>query len=168
MTCTDVEQLLDGFVDAELVPSDLLAIARHAASCPACDQSVQEITALHEHVARTVREQAARLDLSDVWPSVAAAVDHRNSHRAHGRRLRAVSLLGGGLAAAASVAFWLAQAPPTQPPSRVATTSVSRRQTNLALIDRLAGKKVAVRREPKAGTTIIWVDYNSGLPELEP
>jgi hypothetical protein len=33
------------------------------------------------------------------------------------------------------------------------------RFTNDADIDRLAGKDIAVRREPKSGTTIIWVNH---------
>jgi hypothetical protein len=36
----------------------------------------------------------------------------------------------------------------------------SRTMRNQTFIDRLAGKGVAVRREPKSGTTIIWVNYD--------
>ena len=37
--------------------------------------------------------------------------------------------------------------------------SVSKRAVNHAYIDRLSGKDIAVRREPKSGTTIIWVSH---------
>jgi hypothetical protein len=47
----------------------------------------------------------------------------------------------------------------TRAPHAAATVIRPMRSTNAADIDRLAGKDIAVRREPKSGTTIIWVNH---------
>ena len=140
----------------------LLEIARHAAGCPPCEEEIRQMTALHDAVARVAREDTASLDLAGLWPAVAAEVDRGSARRTWGRRLRAAPVWAAMLAAAASVTLWV------RPPQPVPVTSsphvirtAARTPPNLALIDRLAGKGVSVRREPKAGTTIIWVNYNT-------
>ena len=47
--------------------------------------------------------------------------------------------------------------PPMGSGERVA--SASRLPPNHAYIDRLAGRDVLLRREPKSGTTLIWVNH---------
>ncbi len=161
MTCSDVAQRLDAFIDTELPPSELLEVARHAAGCPGCDGAVRELAALREEVAEVMRAEAETLDLSSVWPAVSVEVGRVDRRRAWTRRLRSAPVWATAFAAAASLALWLQRTPE---PVRVATTRAraaapERLPPNMAVIERLAGKNVAVRREPKAGTTIIWVGY---------
>jgi anti-sigma factor RsiW len=160
VTCADVERLVDAFADAELPGSTMLAVARHAAGCAACDESVRGLQALHDSVARVVRAEVDALDLSDVWPAVAAAADHVDARRSWSRRARAVpAAVAGALAVAAAAVFWLQGArvaPPRDPPP------ATRMLSNEAFIDRLAGKDLRLRREPRSGTTIIWVNAASG------
>src|SRR5438445_613517 len=153
MTCADVGQLLDAFVDAELPAPMLLAIARHAGSCPACDAAVRDLTVLHEAVERSAREEAESLDLSGVWPAVARGIERVETRRVWLRRLRVAPALGIGLAAAASAVFWFRA--PGPEPARVA----SRPRPNQAVIERLdsEGARFELRRERKYGTTIIMV-----------
>jgi hypothetical protein len=40
-----------------------------------------------------------------------------------------------------------------------ATRTRAWQAANHAVIDRLTGKDIAVRREPKSGTTFIWVNH---------
>lgn len=160
MTCRDVDQLLGHFVDAELPPPMLLAVARHAAGCQDCDRAARELTHLREAIARTVEADVAELDLSGVW----AAVEQRIAPAPRGRqwrsRVSSFPLWGGALAAAASALFFL-QVQGPGPIHDVASKPKPRQMAkNQAFIDRLAGKGVAVRREPKSGTTIIWVNYD--------
>jgi len=160
MTCADIEQLLDAFVDTELPPAMLLEVARHAAACATCEATVREMASLHELVAGSVHQAVQELDLSRVWPRVAAGIDRADARRNWMRRLRATPVWATALAAAASVAIWV-HAP--QPPVASAPRAVrvaTRTPPNQTYIDRLAGKGVSVRREPKAGTTIIWVNYS--------
>ncbi|TMA99544.1 MAG: zf-HC2 domain-containing protein [Deltaproteobacteria bacterium] len=160
MTCADVERLVDAFADAELPAPTLLAVARHAAGCSTCDESVRGLQELHESVTRVVRAEVDALDLADVWPAVAAAADRVDARRSWSRRARAVpAAAAGALAVAAAAVFWLQSArvaPPRDP------TPAHRTLSNQAFIDRLAGKDLRLRREPRSGTTIIWVNATSG------
>jgi anti-sigma factor RsiW len=163
MTCADLEQHLDRFLDTELPPPMLLEIARHAAACPSCEETVRQMTSLHDAVARVAREEAAGLDLSGIWPGVATRIERMSARRAWARRLRSAPVWAATLAAAASLALWV-RAP--EPPAQIASAprvvrAATRMSPNMAYIDRLAGKGLSVRREPKAGTTIIWVNYNT-------
>ena len=181
MTCPDVAQLLDAFVDTELTPPQLLDVARHAAGCVTCDVAIRELAALRQSVAALVEREALELDLSRVWPAVEAAISlpARRPARifALTRGAPAAPVWGALMALAASVFVWLS-GPSTELATQVATQVASGgkpvaatrtvagtapirtlRATNHAYIDRLAGKDIAVRREPKSGTTIIWVNH---------
>jgi anti-sigma factor RsiW len=182
MNCSDVEQLLDGFVDTELPAAQLLDVARHAAGCTACDMAIRDLAALRQSVAALVEGEARALDLSSVWPAVEAAITLPAPRSARVLALRravpAAPLWGAIMALAASVFVWLSgpstelatqvatqvasadRRPAVAPPTRPATAPVRpMRFSNGADIDRLAGKDIAVRREPKSGTTIIWVNH---------
>jgi len=173
MTCSDVEQLLDGFVDTELTPPELLDVAKHAATCSACDAAIRELTDLRASVAALVEREARQLDLSRVWPVVEAAIRPQSPRRRRfavfGRTVPAAPVWGAVMALAASLFFWLT-GPTTQPtpPKQIAMAPVATTRTarsfNHADIDRLAGKDIAVRREPKSGTTIIWVNHATEAP----
>jgi len=177
MACPDVAPLLDAFVDSELPPTQLLEVAQHAASCSVCEVTIGELTALRQSVAALVGQEVDRLDLSGVWPAVDAAlgcrpaparvVPLRRQMRGQMRgKVPALPAWGVVAALAASLFLWLG-APYRQGVTPTASTrpepvqmaSVSKRAVNHAYIDRLSGKDIAVRREPKSGTTIIWVSH---------
>ena len=67
---------------------------------------------------------------------------------------------------AAAAVFWfqgIRVAPP--PESRPAPAVASYRALpNQTFFDRLTGKDLRVRREPRSGTTIIWVNATMGGP----
>ena len=174
MDCPDIEQLLDAFVDSELPPPQLLEIAQHANACAACEVAIGERTALRQFVAALVEQEASRLDLSGVWPAVEATIGQPAPVTARIIALRrtvpALPAWGALAALAAGVVFWL-----SGPTTRVAPRVASRqpvaaermasaraiRPANHADIDRLSGRDIAVRREPKNGTTIIWVGHTA-------
>jgi len=152
MTCGDVAELLDAFVDAELPAPTLLAVARHAGACPACDGALREVSSLHETIERATLADAEALDLSGVWPAVARGIDRIDGRRAWLRRVRPTPVWGVGLAAAAAAVFWLLAGPE---PTRIA----AQRRPNNAVIDRLAsdGGRFQIRSDRKSGTTAIVV-----------
>ena len=157
MTCSDVERLADAFVDTELPPAMLLDVARHAGTCRTCDDAIRELESLRQSVMRSVQAETDGLDLSPVWPAVATSVDRREARRVRVRRLRSLPVWGAAAAMAAGAVFWL-QMPAEEVPARraVERTAFTR---NHAYIDRLTGKDITVRREPKDGTTVIWVNH---------
>src|SRR5262249_21831972 len=100
MTCADVADLLDRFAAAELPAPMLLAAARHAGACPACETAVRELTGLREAVERTVEADVERLELGRVWPAVAHAADRVGARRGGGGRGPVAAGWGGGGAGA--------------------------------------------------------------------
>jgi len=158
MTCADVHQLLGPFVDAELPSPMLLAVARHAGTCPTCDAAVRELTDLREAVAGAVEAAVDGLDLSGVWQTVERAIDRTE---ARDRRVRHLRRAGTWGAIAALAASWLFLTPTTVQQTEhrapVAVARVAKRPTE---IDRLTGRVASFQREPKTGAPIIWVNYN--------
>jgi anti-sigma factor RsiW len=158
MMCGDVMQVLDAFVDGELPGPMLLDVARHAASCAACDHAVRALESLHEEIERTMRAEADALDLRAVWPAVATAAGREDTRRAWRRRARALPTWGAVAAMAAGAVFWLRT--PAPEPMRIA-------RPNQAVIERLdgTGSRFEIRRERKNGTTLIMVSAaESALP----
>jgi hypothetical protein len=162
MTCRDVTQLLDRFVDAELPGAMLVAIARHAAGCSTCDGAVRALVDLHEAVERAVGAEVDALDFSSVWANVERGVDRVDARRVWVRRLRSVPAWGAAAAVAAGAMLWLRTAP--DQPARVA----SRPRPNQAVIERIDSEaaRFELRRERKNGTTLIMVsaDGEAGWP----
>jgi anti-sigma factor RsiW len=152
MTCADVSQLLDAFVDSELPPPMLVAVARHAATCAACDAAVRDLTALHDTVGATMRADAEALDLSGIWPALAGEMDRVDARRAWKRRLQGAPLWGAAAMAMAASAVFLFR--PASPPPRM----VAQARPNHAVIERLdSGGHVELRRDRKEGTTLIML-----------
>ena len=160
MTCAEVAPLLDAFVDTELPAPMLLAVARHAGGCGACDGALRELVALREAVERSVRTEG--LDLSGIWPAVEAGVARTEARRTWRRRLRAAPAWGVAVAAAAGAILWLRTPAPQAP--RV----VARPRANQTVIERLdsEGARFELRRERKYGTTLIMVsgDGDEAVP----
>jgi anti-sigma factor RsiW len=174
MNCNDVSQLLDPFIDTELPPPMLLAVAKHAATCNPCDTAIRELTELRELVARDNAAAIDGLDFGNVWTAVEAGIDRHDAAQARARRIRSLPMWATMVAMAAGVLLWIV--PPTQPTPAAgrhhAATQVAARtplapalpsikqNVHATYIDRLKSQRaVDVRREPKGGTTVIWVNY---------
>jgi hypothetical protein len=177
MNCTDVSTLLDPFLDTELPPPMLLAVARHAGTCTTCDTAIREMTELRELVARGNATAVDGLDFRGVWSAVEAGIDRHDAALARSRRLRALPMWGTMAAMAAGLLLWMGQiAPPKPQPQSPARQQIARadrtmerdnksilsnrKVDNHTYIDRLrAERAVDVRREPKSGTTVVWVNH---------
>jgi len=155
MTCEEVAPLLDAFVDAELEGAALIDVARHAASCKACDGTLQELIALHETLGRHGLADADSVDLSGLWTSLEPQLAQADARRAWRRRLRSTPAWAGALAVAASALFFLS--PQTATPPALAPVRIAR--PNQAVIERIdsEGGRFELRRERKNGTTLIMV-----------
>ena len=172
VTCAEASELLDAFVDAELPAPMLLAVARHAGGCAACDEALRQRSALHDAVERVAREDAEELDLSGVWPGVSARIERDEVARMRIRRLRQVPAWAAVAAIAAGAVFWLRTPLPTTVPPQVATVSnvsnvsrvVARPRANRAVIERIDSDaaRVQLRSERRDGTTLIMVSDDSG------
>jgi anti-sigma factor RsiW len=158
MTCADVTELLDAFIDAELPGPMLLAVARHAGGCADCDGALREAAAFRETLERETRAEAETLDLSGVWPAVVERIDRVDTRAAWRRRLRAAPAWGAALAAAAALATVWLRPGVTPEPVRYAAP-----RKNNAVIERLntGGLPFQIRSDRKYGTTAIMVSSES-------
>ena len=185
LSCRDVDEMLDAFVDSELPPASLLDVARHAAHCAPCEARIESLTSVSHMVGETIRGDAATLDLSGVWAAVERriVVVDEQQHRLHrwDRVRRAFSgptlpAWGTAVAIAASAVIYLQQ-PALQRGARTDTmprrgvinrvsyipprpSDPNKASLNQALIERIKGSNVRVQRLPKDGTTAIWVSYS--------
>src|SRR5262245_8916106 len=169
MTCAEAEPLLDRFLDRDLEPSELVAVAQHVGECPECDRQLRELTAIGRSLATAVAAEAATVDLRAIWPQVESGIRRIDSGR-RVRRLRAIPLAAGGFAIAASLmAVWRPDMHRSEHfPGGGAGGGVPRRvaarMPNEPQFDRFRGHGATIQREPKEGTTLIWVNYDPENP----
>ena len=172
LTCSDAASLLDAFIDGELAPSDLLEVARHAGQCASCEGAVRELLAVRDGIMADSDRLVDGLDFGRVWPRVEATIARTDAKADWRRRVdarRGVAsrrvTVWASVAAIAAAAVLMVRTP--QQPDRLAKNVVQtasirgteKRLPNHVYIDRLAGKDIALRREPKSGTTMIWVNH---------
>jgi len=139
----------------------LLAVARHAGACGACDETLRALGVVREAVTRTLEGEADTLDLSRLWPVVEQRVGREERRRTWLRRVRRVPTWGAVAAIAAGTLLWFQAPAPTPGPGRV----VARSRPNQAVIERLSAannSRVSLRRERKNGTTLIMVRADGG------
>ena len=172
MTCADAGPRIDGFVDGELPPGVSIDVARHVSQCRRCDATVQNLLAVREALVADTDRALAEVDLSGVWAHVEremTRVDAQSAWRERAAARRSVprGLAWGTIAAiAAGTALFLrpTAGPGALPVAKTGAPSAAmrvaaKRLPNHVYIDRLAGKDIALRREPKSGTTMIWVNH---------
>jgi anti-sigma factor RsiW len=160
MTCGDVETLLDAFLDSELPPPMLVAVARHAGGCSDCDETIRALTSMREAMADTVRRDAEEVDLSGLWSRIDVAIDSLDRRRRWSERLRGAPMWAAGMAMAAGLALAaLNYRDNAGTPGGMRVARNKPLPRNHAWIDRVAGRDVMLRQQPKDGTTVIFVDY---------
>ena len=170
MTCADAGRHIDGFVDGELAPNLSIDVARHLGQCRRCDGTVRQLLALRDVLVERADRAVQEIDLSGVWAQVDASIGRSLAQDAWRERVAARRRVPRGLAwgavaamAAATALFLRPVSAPQQlvkndPPVTVKPVA-EKRLPNHVYIDRLAGKDIALRREPKSGTTMIWVNH---------
>ena len=155
MTCGDVETLLDAFLDSELPPPMLVAVARHAGGCDACEETIRSLTSLRDVVADTVRRDAEAVDLSGLWSRIEGAMESVDQRRRWRERLRGAPMWAAGMAMAAGLALVMMNVRDISP-----TQIKSQYTRNHTFIEKVGGRGVVgLRQQKKDGTTVILVNY---------
>lgn len=164
MTCDDVQQHIHRFLDTELPPPMLLAVARHAGGCSACEARIRELSDLGDLLRADADASLASLDMTGVWAGVEKGLDAHDAEVSRSRRLRALPLWGSGLAAAAVLVALLDGSP--SPNGSTTPPHVQPPPRQVAAIDRLAVEnrhQVSVRRDQK-GFTLIALGAGNEAP----
>jgi predicted anti-sigma-YlaC factor YlaD len=93
MTCHELDERLDDYVDGTLSPAEADAVAEHLASCPSCREAERRTQRLLAHVAALPRSVAPPRDL---WPAIERAIS------GEGRFARGLAWRPGMMLAAAA------------------------------------------------------------------
>ena len=101
MTCNDVRDRIDDYVDGELDEAAFQDMELHLSGCPECRAEERALRALLAHAAALPAEMAPRHDL---WEGLAGRLDDAGSRR---WRPGLLAGWGAGLAAAAGVVLAL-------------------------------------------------------------
>jgi hypothetical protein len=161
--CQDFARRFDGFLDGEMDPHSLRAMALHASHCPGCGRNLEDAEKLQELILNAVEGEVEQLDTSTLWAKVEARLEP--SQLPLLARLRGylpqwswprpvpMLALGGALAALVALAWPVVSAPQRSAPAPVTIAD------NRAQIERIESNQshVAVWSEPSAHTTAIWV-----------
>ena len=165
MTCQELDERLDEWVDGALPAAAAAEVESHLAACPLCKQREQRLRQLLAHAAALPRAVAPERDL---WPAIARRVERE---RAWSWRLGGWSPVG--LAAAATVAiglaavFWGGQAP-----ARVRTVEIPTPTPEARLVAGEAGLSdpvlAAAARDYEAAANVLLEALQQRRARLQP
>lgn len=132
LTCRNIRQLHDAFVDGELSPSLTAEVHAHLLQCPECQQQYELLSAVGDVIEKDQSEPS----LPEGFTSRVVAVLPRPGTETP-RRRRWTAFAPGVIPAAAAVlflcvAFWPTQKEPSRP-TLVAGTAVLKEMVNPAL-----------------------------------
>ncbi len=174
MTCRETSNLLPLFLDGELDPRQMRAVALHSSRCVHCESELRQLERLQELVSTTVASAVDEIDLSEFLAGVEARLgpgrcSWRNRARAWWEEREfnwttvPVLVSVGAIAALALILWTRAPQPTTRPDaSQVAdnTTSIDSLDTDL--------DSVAVLNDPETSTTVLWVSDDAAANGVTP
>src|SRR5690242_20671139 len=74
-TCEEFARKFDGFLDGEIEPHTMRAMALHAGRCPACSGDFDRAEKLQSLVRDTVLAKVDTLDTSGLWSAIEARLE---------------------------------------------------------------------------------------------
>ena len=173
MKCTEVEKLLEAFVDGELPGGAMRETARHLARCASCEAMAIRLERVQETVRQAVLGEVEEPDAVASWnliaPRLAASSSPPPWRERFGslrERLRFRGLPApvwiGSAAAIVAMLLWAGGGQP--PGDRNQRFQLLARQARIDLLD--ASSNVRVWNQPDSGALVIWVDEQR--PNVEP
>jgi len=168
MTCRDAAPLLALFLDGELDPHQMRAIALHSARCTNCERDLRDLERLQEAISTTINSSVDEIDLETFWPSInrrLSTIRHPWWHQITawwGDLDQAWMIRLPGFAAAAvaaAFALFLFTRPSPNPPEAQPASSQLAAVDNATSIESLDSDvdSVAVLNDPETRTTVLWV-----------
>lgn len=167
MTCREVGNLLGPFIDGELDSPQHETISLHVASCSACAAAAEREGELGRLVASTLKGELSRVDFSGFWDALEQRLALEERPASWLERVRRYVqetalvprlALAGAFAAAvllSAVFFADDHTDPrfVKPPVVVSSVGHAVRVNRV----RARGGTLAVLREPRYDTTVLWV-----------
>jgi anti-sigma factor RsiW len=165
MTCHELDERLDAWVDGELPAEAAAQVEAHLASCPLCQERGRRLRQLLAHAAALPRSVAPQRDL---WPGIAREVERERSWR-----WASVGWSPAVLAAAATVlvglaaVFWSGHTP-----ARVRTVEIPTPTPEARLVAGTAGVSdpvlAAAERDYEAAANALLQALQQHRARLQP
>ena len=175
MTCREATTLLPLFVDGELDPRQMRALALHSSRCASCETELRAVERLQEAVNDLITTRVDALDLSSFWSSIEPRLGRLRVPRTERFRLwweerreawavRIPALAAAAVIAAIAFGLWWRQPQLSTQPGAPVVAAVD----NAAMIDSLDTDmdSVAVFSDPETRTTVLWVSDEIVLGDL--
>jgi anti-sigma factor RsiW len=109
MTCQELDERLDDFVDGRLGETESAEVQAHLAACAGCRERAQQLRRLLAHAAALPRGIAPPEDL---WPGIRERIERRSAFTGFWTSWQPVALAAAAAAAAAlSVFLWSGSGP---------------------------------------------------------
>lgn len=168
MICRDAAPLLPFFLDGELDPHQMRAVALHSALCLTCEQDLRRLERLQEVVNSTISSTVDEIDFDNFWPGI----ERRLSITRHpwwqlvrawwseGERAWVIRVPAFAAAVAvAAFALFLFTRPSSAPDAQLASPQLAA-VDNATSIESLDSDvdSVAVLNDPETRTTVLWVN----------
>jgi len=182
MTCREASNLLPLFLDGELEPRQMRAVAMHSMRCETCEAEIKGMERVQLLVSESVKKRVDDIDFGGLWPAIEQRIVDRQLPWA--TRLRAwweEVEIGFDLripafvvaAAMAALAFaWYARQPDASQlmddAQQVATADTE--AASQAEIERLETtfETVDFFNDPANDATVVWVSDEGPLREAVP
>jgi anti-sigma factor RsiW len=172
MTCREALNLLPLFLDGELEPRQMRALAMHSTRCTPCERELRQLERLQEVVSESMAARVDELDLSTVWPSIeqrlgTLALPWRQRLRVwwddseYRWMVPLPAFAAAAVIAVLAMVFFLRSSQVTSEPAASQVAAVD----NAATIDSLDTDvdSVAVLSDPETRTTVLWVSDDTVL-----
>ena len=172
MTCREASNLLALFVDGELDPRQMRAVALHGTRCSSCELELRQLERLQQIVSETVNRRLDQLDLQNFWqkieprlPVIAGSRWQRirvwwSEHESQWWLGVPAFAAAAAVALLAFVLYTQMHQPTTQPDTGVPQVASADAPASIDSLDADASS-VAVVNDPETHTTILWVSEDN-------
>jgi anti-sigma factor RsiW len=108
MTCHELDERLDDFVDDRLAGQESAEVQAHLASCASCRERAQQLRRLLAHAAALPRGVAPPQDL---WPGIREAIERRSAWAGFWVSWQPIALAAAAVVAALAALLWSGAGP---------------------------------------------------------
>ncbi len=163
MTCQELDDRLDGWVDHSLPEEQRLEVEAHLAACPECREQERRLRRLLSHASALPRSVSPPRDL---WPGISRRIE-RGRVWSRGSWQPVLAVAAAVVAALGAVVFWQQPPPPVHTvvvTSPAAGSSHSIRPASLQMDPGL----IAMERDYQAAANALLAVLQERKDDLEP
>ncbi|MFI5398000.1 MAG: anti-sigma factor family protein [Candidatus Binatia bacterium] len=167
MTCREAANLLPLFLDGELDPRQMRAVALHSTRCSNCEQDIRHLERMQELISESVSNAVDEVDFENFWPAIEQRLSSTRQpwwlrlrgwwgDGEHGWIVRLPAFAAAAVIAALALLLFTHVTQPTSQPG-ASQLAVVDNATSIESLDTDVDS-VAVLNDPETRTTVLWVN----------